>query len=350
VDVAGPGLGLVGLGTDPQVGSYARLMVTADGGVSFEAIGPRTADWTTSDSVFFLSRADGWYTVANVNTLAETLFRTTDGGASWRSSSVVGHAMAAGSTDTVQFITPTRGWLLNVEPTAPDEALYTTTNGGATWRMIARLRPMAAPGAPGVLPELSPVRFAADGTGWLGGGPFSRALYRSSDDGHSWRRVPIRARPGSVFGLPSQFGATLIEPVTSGPALTLYRSTDSGADWSVASVQPDAVSTGTCAAPVSVSFVSSRIGWASAIRAGHTVVYRTTDGGLRWATSATSWYVAPDMCTPTQIQATDGDHAWLLTAGARRIYATSDGGKSWRRIDTSAIRAAARVLQVQALG
>src|SRR5579859_1414414 len=106
IDLAGPGFGLAGLGTGPQTGASARLVASANFGRSFTAIGPRTAAWTVTDDVFFLGRQHGWYAVFNVNTLAETLYRTTDGGRTWHAFAAPGHNEADGSRDIVQFLTP----------------------------------------------------------------------------------------------------------------------------------------------------------------------------------------------------------------------------------------------------
>jgi photosystem II stability/assembly factor-like uncharacterized protein len=337
MDLAAPGLGLVALGTGAQAGGSARLASSADYGRSFRTIGPVTAAWTSPDSVFFLGRQDGWFAVFNVSTTAETMYRTTDGGHTWRAFGAPGHVLAAGSQDTVQFITPSYGWLLDVQPTGPLESLYVTTDGGASWRAVASSHP--EPGQ-GVLPELGQVRFGPGLAGWLGGGMFSRSLYRTGNGGRTWQPAEIPAPPGSVFGLPAVFGRTLIEPVTDGRALTLYRSTDGGTHWRKLSALPDATGGGCAAGQVSVSFPTPRSGWAAAVLAARTVVYRTTDGGLSWTRTGTSWPVPPDSCEPPAIQATDAAHAWLLTAGSMRIYATTSGGTAWRRIDSAAMAAA----------
>jgi photosystem II stability/assembly factor-like uncharacterized protein len=339
MDLSGPGFGLAGLGTG-QAGGYARLVASADSGRSFTAIGPRTAAWTATDDVFFLGRQDGWFAVFNVNTLAETLYRTTDGGRTWHGYAAPAHNMAAGSSDIVQFLTPARGWLVSTEANAPAESLYSTTDGGISWHLVASLR--TAHGS-GILPELGQVWFEPGGrAGWLGGGLFSRALYRTGDGGRTWRQASIPAPAGSQFGLPAGSGRTLLEPVTlcSG-ALVLYRSTDGGTRWSQVSALPGATTAAPACGPatVSVSFPSLLAGWATAVRAARTVIYRTTDGGRRWEEISSSWKVPPDTDVPPVIQGIDATHAWLLTPGSARVYATVNGGTTWRRIDTAAIAA-----------
>ena len=121
IDLSGPGFGLAGLGAGPQTGGYARLVASTNFGRSFTAIGPRTAAWTVTDDVFFLGRRDGWFAVFNTGTLAETLYRTTDGGRTWHGYAAPGHNMAGGSSDIVQFLTPDRGWLVSILATAPHQ-------------------------------------------------------------------------------------------------------------------------------------------------------------------------------------------------------------------------------------
>jgi photosystem II stability/assembly factor-like uncharacterized protein len=185
----------------------------------------------------------------------------------------------------VQFVTRVRGWLLAVQPTAPIENLEATTDGGSSWQVVASSR--QAPGI-GLLPELGQVEFGPDGSGWLGGGMFSNALYRTGDGGRTWRRARIPAPSGSMFGLPAAYGSTVIEPVTAGHELLLFRS---------------------------------------------------ADGGLRWAAVGTDWRV-PGGCASPEIQATNADHAWVLLAATGHVYATSTGGRTWRQIDAAAAAAA----------
>lgn len=339
MDLSGPDFGLAGLGTG-QAGGYARLVASADFGRSFTAIGPRTAAWTATDDVFFLGRQDGWFAVFNVNTLAETLYRTADAGRTWYGYAAPAHNMAAGSSDIVQFLTPARGWLVSTEANAPAESLYSTTDGGTSWHLVASF---GIAHGPGILPELGQVRFEPGGrAGWLGGGMFSGALYRTGDGGRTWQRASIPAPAGSQFGLPAGSGRTLLEPVTlcSG-ALVLYRSTDGGTRWSQVSTLPGATTAAPACGPatVSVSFPSLQVGWATAVRAARTVVYRTTDGGRRWEKIGSSWPVPPDTDVSPVIQGIDATHAWLLPAGSARVYATVNGGTTWRRIDTAAIAA-----------
>ncbi len=338
IDLAAADLGLVGLGTVAQGTGSARLVLTTDNGRKFTDIGPKTAVDTSSNDVFFLNREDGWFVVYHISNDADTLYRTTNGGKTWHAYAAPGHVQAAGSADTVQFISPADGWLLWLEPTAPAEMLEITTNGGATWKVVSSLHPARGQG---VLPELGEVRFEPNGTGWLGGGPYSQALYRTSDHGRTWKRVSISAPAGAVFGLPSTFGATLIEPVTVGTGLAIYRSTDSGVRWSKVSSLADAGTAGGCGpgGMLTVSIPALKVGWLASVRARRTVVYRTTDSGLHWARTGTGWPVPADSCEAPQLEAVSASQAWVIPVGTDHVYATGNGGVTWRRIDTAAVAA-----------
>jgi hypothetical protein len=103
----------------------------------------------------------------NVSTLAETLYRTIDGGRTWHGYPAPGHNMAAaGSGDVVQFLTPARGWLVSTLANATAESLYPTTDGGTSWHLVASLRTAHGPG---ILPELGQVWFEARWQGRLAG-------------------------------------------------------------------------------------------------------------------------------------------------------------------------------------
>jgi photosystem II stability/assembly factor-like uncharacterized protein len=196
VDLVSPRLGLVGLGASASstTGGHARLMLTTNFGRTFTSIGPKTAVLTEPDSIFFLDRDHGWFATFSVLTLQEKVYRTSDGGRHWQSFAAPGHNLAGGSADSLQFVNRRDGFLTDVVANAPDESLYRTTDGGATWHLVASLQPERHHGT-GVLPELGQTEFAAGGkVGYLGGGMFSHALYRTSDGGDTrHRHIPSSA-------------------------------------------------------------------------------------------------------------------------------------------------------------
>jgi photosystem II stability/assembly factor-like uncharacterized protein len=344
VDLVSPRLGLVGLGASASstTGGQARLMLTTNFGRTFTSIGPKTAALTEPDSIFFLDRDHGWFATFSVLTLQEKVYRTSDGGRHWQSFAAPGHNLAGGSADSLQFLNRRDGFLTDVVANAPDESLYRTTDGGATWHLIASL-PERHHGA-GVLPELGQTEFAAGGkVGYLGGGMFSHALYRTSDGGRTWRKADVPAPSGSQFGLPALSGQTQAEPVTihSGGSASLrtYLSVDDGATWSPRSVL--AVPIGACIGPIASDLSH---GWAAAVQAHQVLVFRASNQGRSWITFRTHIPTAPGNCGPDQITAPGPSQGWLVVPGpvadgaGTRIYTSADGGKTWRRIDQEALR------------
>jgi photosystem II stability/assembly factor-like uncharacterized protein len=107
-----------------------------------------------------------------------TLWRTTDGGASWKASAIP--LAADAGTAHIHFADASRGYVIAREPSSSNFSfarLYATADGGATWQELAR------PPAMGVL------KFASAAQGWLLGGADGRSLYQTMDGGVSWQRV-----------------------------------------------------------------------------------------------------------------------------------------------------------------
>ena len=346
VDLVSPWLGLVGLGASASgtTGGEARLMLTTNFGRTFTSIGPKTAALTEPDSIFFLDRDHGWFATFSVLTLQEKVYRTSDGGRHWQSFAAPGHNLAGGSADSLQFLNRRDGFLTDVVANAPEESLYRTTDGGATWRLIASLQPERRHGT-GVLPELGQTEFAAGGkVGYLGGGMFSHALYRTSDGGRTWRKAHVPAPSGSQFGLPALSGQTQAEPVTirspGSVRLRTYLSVDGGATWSPRSAL--AAPTAACIGPIASDLSH---GWAAAVQAHQVLVFRASNQGRSWITFRTHVPTPPGSCGPDQITGPGPSQGWLVVpgpvangAGTTRIYTSADGGKTWRRIDQEALR------------
>src|ERR1700716_2734953 len=192
-----------------------RILRTGDGGSHWDDAGPRGAqpgNWTT----FFLDANAAWV-ASSLQPGSDTLdfsvhvYRTTDGGKSWRNAGVV--AAGQGGPTSMSFVDSSHGWLfMNMGGAAGSQgvALYGTVDGGTTW---AKFSEADTSGSAGRLPlscsKGAPV-FLNPSTGWLpgscsaGGGPF---FYVTRDAGRSWRNVALVS--------PAGWGPTCMCAVTS---------------------------------------------------------------------------------------------------------------------------------------
>ena len=318
-----------------------RLLVTTSSGRRFTEIGPHLPPNTRVDDVQFLDRRHGWVVTWSVATVGVTLYRTSDGGRTWRSAPVTHHTQGAGAVATVQFLTPRRGWLVNQEPTAPAARLFQTVDGGASWRAVGSL-----------LPGIAPVEFATARHAWQAGGSFSRVLFRSTNGGRTWTRVrlplPVRERPPhAAYAPPAFFGREILAPVTflnqGRVDLAVYRSIDDGNSWRLAAM----LETGIRVAPhggcgpfdlpvqLPIALPRPRSWWVGVYRSGGWFVYRTLNAGRSWQRSLVSRSAVRTRCPWfADLQAVDNRTAWFsdLTGGSTKLYATGDGARHWHRL------------------
>jgi photosystem II stability/assembly factor-like uncharacterized protein len=301
-----PRLGIVATADLMSTTRPARLFVTRDLGVHFAEIGPPLAGSTAIDDAQFLDRRRGWFVAWSVLTVRSRLYRTDDGGRTWRSAEVASHGAHGGARDTIQFVDARHGWLVVEEPTASFASLYATSDGGAHWRQVTRL------------PEVAPVRFATRTVAWQGG----LRLHRSSDGGRRWRRVALPVSGAASYGTPAFFGRAVLAPVTQRARLVVYRSGDGGRTWRAAATLAVGRQPARCfPGPLSVSFATPTAWWVAANGA----VYRTADAGATWRRSP----IPRGSCLP-EVQAADAGAAWVRAGST--LLVTRDAGAHWRAV------------------
>jgi hypothetical protein len=319
-------------------------------------------------------------------TLAATslgIFRSTDGGATWRrvlSGLSAWSLTAAGGGYAAMGNLPGK---LNLGP-----PVLAVSRDGVRWRIKRITGTRSQTG--GVVPG-SGYRFALSGLGPRATGTavpdITSGLYpaptlRSSDGGLTWRRVGRDLPPGGFSGVAVTSGgkAAFVTAPGNGArcAGAVYRSADGGATWSVL---------GTSCEPyplTALQFLGARHGFAagglSLKVGGGSVVESTSDGGRTWHTllrtrtdngggsPSTVGYVRLDMvsaragwaiadgceigengpCDGAVVVTADGGHRWTYTrqgatsvvglgprvalAGNDRLATlgrTADGGRIW---------------------
>lgn len=269
------------------------------------------------------------------------VFRTTDGGRSWRSVTFTFPPPPSWLEVGLYFATPSVGWM------TPDWAdgnlafateLFETRDGGAHWKLISRVPP-----TPTYILSFPSVKH---GYGWWSAqdenpeGCCYSDLYgfpwTTEDGGRTWahHRLPVPSTYANAdleLGVPGFSGSesiaipvTLVSPIRAPkaeypPACMVYHSHDGGVHWWHTRPQKRV-----CGG----YFFNTRDGWSRQYgpygESGD--VYRTTDGGRHWVDLGKGGPFAQALCnfiTPK---------IGFQQSPPGPFWRTVDGGKKWKQI------------------
>ncbi len=261
----------------------------------------------------------------------QDLFVSTDGGMNWLTNSIVTANAGGKDLANVSAVDGNTAYISAYDPTAtgPTGVLFKTTDGGNTFTEVA---------IPSVS-FLNVVHFFDANTGLLMSDPSAGdyEIFRTTDAGATWARVPGAALPNAVandYGLVNQFSAVGDHFWFSTLKGRVYHSPDRGVTWTVSDTglrEPAANQ----AALRNLTFADAMNGLAVS-GAATPVVKRTTDGGATWTTIAPTgpFYSnnitrVPGQPTPTyvgtNVSATSGP-------GVGSSFST-DGGLTWTELD-----------------
>lgn len=263
------------------------------------------------------------------------VWKSTDNGATWRPKSdataVLGvGGLAVSKTDPDIVVIGTGEGVSWVDRIAGVGVLR-STDAGDTW-LTTSLTYQVADGHGFHFVEAGPT-----GT-FLAGA--SNGLWRSSDGGASWTQVPGPGGvfPGrNFYDAKWNPGSTSVVYTAQGNATTgngVYKSTDDGATWSVAGTgQPASSAIGktklslSAAAPGTIYAVFGGFGFGPGGNPANGPLYRSTDSGATWTLRNNSvnmgqtWYNLAVAASPTDAQ--------TVIWGAQFLYRTTNGGTTW---------------------
>jgi photosystem II stability/assembly factor-like uncharacterized protein len=284
--------------------------------------GPDIATYPTSahqvDDLFFLDPKHGWIMVTDHILNQDHLFRTVDGGVTWK------NTVLPLRVGRLFFLNAATGWALQYSFTAGEPAILTyhllgTKDGGKNWRQISS-RPFLS-GSSDNTPVLVDFAFSDEKHGWVvGGAPYNVGwVLQTSTGGKSFEKLAqISAFFQACFGVV----ASVREVWIYGEGGFLH-SQDSGKTWSPISLGEF---TGNRELVTFRSGVLARDG--SGWLAGNltqAIVIGTKNFGQDWQVRLRS-------DNPRQfdlISSWDWDHA--CAAAAPLLFCTADGGATWNK-------------------
>lgn len=271
-------------------GNMARTVFrSTDGGATWEELAIRNTDGASKVSCLYIHPTDTNLVFAGGNEF-DGLERSTDAGVTWRSvlrdpqgsrMEFIGEAIVAHptATDTMYAIRQSPG------------TLYRSTDRGASWDSLS------APGpAVGGDRYLRSITIAPDSTNIILVGGYTTFVHRSTDGGRTFTKDAVTSRTGTVGAFrwstttPGTVYATVQFNVSraSGTPGGIWRSTDWGATWTVIAlnsislipleVYPHDVKGG-----ADVLFAGGNTDFrAPQTYQGDSLAYRSIDGGMTW--------------------------------------------------------------------
>jgi photosystem II stability/assembly factor-like uncharacterized protein len=241
------------------VGSKGTLLVTLDGGITWQQKSAETTD--VLRDIYFVDDQNGWLVCEkNVYDLKEKdeartyLMQTTDGGKHWKRINIRDIDVDIRLLRAV-FSRGGRGWAFGEAG-----SIYTTRDSGANWaRLTSPTRHLLLGGV-----------FIDDDRGWLVGA--GATIIQTADGGDTWHvsRLPQAVGNAVRFSAASFVDNRLGWAAGSGGSI--YRTENGGRTWQIQN-------SGVSADLYDVKFLSAAEGWA--VGDEGTIIY-TNDGGLHW--------------------------------------------------------------------
>lgn len=279
-----------------------------------------------------------WVQVPNADFVSSTLYRTTDGGATWTSNPV-----PFGGAE-IQFLDSNTGRAMaDLGAGAGSEAvaIFQTVDGGVTWTQVFVNDPNQ-PGSSDSLP-LSGIKngmtFVDASNGFITGTrPVDGEiyLYATHDGGTSWAMQALSLPAGYELNqympqAPFFFGQDGFLPVIiyfpgGNIEQVFFVTHDGGATWTCDPTNADQV-----IFPGRYSFSDALTGYSWD---GGTTMYFTTNGAQNWGGMGATLDLYESL---SRIDFVDAYTGWALSAqddtGVSRLFHTIDGGVTWTQLN-----------------
>ncbi|WP_426109712.1 WD40/YVTN/BNR-like repeat-containing protein [Massilia sp. PWRC2] len=234
---------------------------------------------------------------------ASRIYRTDDGGASWRL--VLTNPVAAGFWDAIAFWDKEHGLLFG-DPVAGRFQTYATSDGGISWRALAGTGLEALPNEGAFAASGSCLSVAGSSDAWIvTGGAASARAFHSNDRGASWRAasLPIAAGAPARGAFSAGFANSRSGMAVGGDyqQITMAgvngaRSDDGGATWTAVQVLPAGYMSVVVPIKGSASYVAAGLaGSGYSLDAGRswTALDATPLNTVAFASASSGWATGP---------------------------------------------------------
>jgi len=276
---------------------------------------------------FFLNVNQGWVVVPASDFLTGVLYRTSDGGNTWQSTSV-----PFGATQLF-FLDAENGWAMaDRGSSAGSQAvdIYQTTDNGQTWIAVYQMTPGQAD-EPGTIPYTGSklgISFHDTLNGWITGTvstPNTAWIFTTGDGGRTWSKqnlvIPANYQSSILAIQPPRFygvaeGLLAVRLTQASSATSLFTTNDSGVSWQ-----------NTNPVPVSgpIDCISLQACW---VWNGVTLA-ATEDSGKTWRQARTNVNLSSSLVLIDFTSQTNGFALSIPQIGSSILYQTVDGGKTW---------------------
>jgi photosystem II stability/assembly factor-like uncharacterized protein len=274
----------------------------------------------------------------NGNAGLNSVFKSTDGGVTWRSlqsGSVFGLAAPLAIDPQNSSIVYSGNY----------NDIFKSTDGGRTWKSSSAGMPLTCCLIPNTLAidPINPVNVYA---------ALSIGLFKSTDRGASWRAVYPYTGPQQP-----QFESVVLDPRNSGVLYGLsggvYKSTDGGITWIAVNSGLPASQSNSSYYPVTSLTIDPQDN--NTLYAGTSAgLYKSTDGGTTWrrANSGLAGAVGPIAVDPWNSGTLYASSSPFSPPGNGGVYKSTDAGANWvpSNLGIRAVRIASIVADPQRAG
>lgn len=314
--------------------SESQIVRTNDGGVTWYNVTPEEVGETGfSVDSFFLDHEHAWIQRPDLENFPSRgfLYRTTDGGLTWKD------AVVPFSRGDLYFVDENNGWVLadlGVGAGSNAVAVYQTTDGGVTWQQTYTNDPNASNESDTLpLGGIKSGLVALDNsTAWVGGvvyAPGEVYLFRTDDGGRTWAPVLLTLPDGAEnfeLGVDDEHmkfvtardGFLVLRMAGDSTQTAVYVTNDSGNTWTLTSTIVEGAG--------EAEFLSAQ----EAILYNGGQFYVTRDASQTWES------ISPDVAFGESFAGMEFANlttGWVIaldpTTNHRSLYKTTDGGVTW---------------------